>query len=286
MPRRFASSPGISGDRGGRGEARLPRGAGEGGALAGSGESVRVRRQVRRARRAAVPDPGRHGLRPRSRSGWGPGSSGSPRAGPIWRRGSGAPRRDPAARARPHETHRGPHAELLLGLPAQRGDAARCHGEVAWGSPGCHSFASIIEQPERHIVSMTQLGGEGLPWIGLEPYTDRPHIVQNVGDGSLFHSSLPQHPLLRGGRRQHDLQDPLQRVRREHRRPGDGRRKAGAELTRCSSWRACGAIAIMTKDPDVYRGTGSRRERAVEAVERIGRGAARSCAARHRASRC
>lgn len=62
-------------------------------------------------------------------------------------------------------------------------------GQVAWGSPGCHSFASIIEQPERHIVSMTQLGGEGLPWVGLSPYTDRPHIVQNVGDGSLFHSS-------------------------------------------------------------------------------------------------
>ncbi|HTD79692.1 MAG TPA: 2-oxoacid:acceptor oxidoreductase family protein, partial [Chloroflexota bacterium] len=62
-------------------------------------------------------------------------------------------------------------------------------GQVAWGSPGCHSFASIIEQPERHIVSMTQLGGEGLPWIGLEHYTDLPHLVQNVGDGSLFHSS-------------------------------------------------------------------------------------------------
>jgi indolepyruvate ferredoxin oxidoreductase len=62
-------------------------------------------------------------------------------------------------------------------------------GELAWGSPGCHSFASIIEQPERHIVSMTQLGGEGLPWIGLERFTDREHIVQHVGDGSLFHSS-------------------------------------------------------------------------------------------------
>ena len=62
-------------------------------------------------------------------------------------------------------------------------------GELAWGSPGCHSFASIIEQPERHIVSMTQLGGEGVPWIGLAPFTDRRHIVQNVGDGSLFHSS-------------------------------------------------------------------------------------------------
>ena len=62
-------------------------------------------------------------------------------------------------------------------------------GEIAWGSPGCHSFASIIEQPERHIVSMTQLGGEGLPWIGLSHFTDKPHMVQNVGDGSLFHSS-------------------------------------------------------------------------------------------------
>ena len=62
-------------------------------------------------------------------------------------------------------------------------------GELAWGSPGCHSFASIIEQPERHIESMTQYGGEGLPWIGLGPYTDREHMVQHVGDGSLFHSS-------------------------------------------------------------------------------------------------
>ena len=62
-------------------------------------------------------------------------------------------------------------------------------GEVAWGSPGCHSFASIIEQPERHIEAMTQYGGEGLPWIGLAPFTERDHMVQNVGDGSLFHSS-------------------------------------------------------------------------------------------------
>ncbi len=64
-------------------------------------------------------------------------------------------------------------------------------GQVAWGSPGCHSFASLIEQPHRHIVAMTQYGGEGLPWIGLEPFVDQPHIVQNVGDGSLFHSSYP-----------------------------------------------------------------------------------------------
>lgn len=62
-------------------------------------------------------------------------------------------------------------------------------GHIAWGSPGCHSFATVIEQPSRHIEAMTQLGGEGLPWIGLAPFTERTHITQNVGDGSLWHSS-------------------------------------------------------------------------------------------------
>jgi len=61
-------------------------------------------------------------------------------------------------------------------------------GQEAWGAPGCHVFASIIEQPWRHIDFVTQLGGEGLPWIGLAPFTDRPHMFQNQGDGGLWHS--------------------------------------------------------------------------------------------------
>jgi len=65
-------------------------------------------------------------------------------------------------------------------LPADR---------IAWGSPGCHSFATVMEQPDRHITAMTQLGGEALPWIGLAPFTDQRHMVQNVGDGSLWHSA-------------------------------------------------------------------------------------------------
>ncbi|MFD0661668.1 hypothetical protein [Thermocatellispora tengchongensis] len=62
-------------------------------------------------------------------------------------------------------------------------------GQVAWGSPGCNCFNSVIEQPERHIDVMTQYGGEGLPWIGLSRYTDRAHMVQHIGDGSIYHSS-------------------------------------------------------------------------------------------------
>jgi indolepyruvate ferredoxin oxidoreductase len=62
-------------------------------------------------------------------------------------------------------------------------------GQVAWGSPGCHIFAALSPEPTRRIEAVTQFGGEGLPWIGLAPFTSRKHIVQNVGDGGLFHSA-------------------------------------------------------------------------------------------------
>jgi indolepyruvate ferredoxin oxidoreductase len=62
-------------------------------------------------------------------------------------------------------------------------------GQVAWGSPGCHIFAMLRTEANRTIQGVTAYGGEGMPWVGLSPYTSREHIVQNVGDGSLFHSS-------------------------------------------------------------------------------------------------
>jgi len=62
-------------------------------------------------------------------------------------------------------------------------------GQVAWSAPGCHVFATLIDQPERHADATFQLGGEGLAWVGLAPFTDLAHVVQNQGDGALFHSS-------------------------------------------------------------------------------------------------
>jgi len=60
--------------------------------------------------------------------------------------------------------------------------------QVAWGAPGCHVFASILPEP-RQIDAVFQLGGEGVAWIGLSPYTDMTHVFQNQGDGSFFHAS-------------------------------------------------------------------------------------------------
>jgi indolepyruvate ferredoxin oxidoreductase len=93
-----------------------------------------------------------------------------------------------AVRARQYASQAGRTPNYCSGCPhnvSTRLPADR----IAWGSPGCHSFATVIEQPDRHITAMTQLGGEALPWIGLAPFTDQRHMVQNVGDGSLWHSA-------------------------------------------------------------------------------------------------
>jgi indolepyruvate ferredoxin oxidoreductase len=142
-------------------------------------------------------------------------------------------------------------------------------GQIAWGSPGCHSFASIIEQPQRHIEAMTQLGGEGLPWIGLAPFTDRPHMIQNVGDGSLFHSSylnirfavaagvnMTFKILYNGAVANTGAQEAV-----------GG--KPVPDLTRLLATEGVRAIAVVTKDPRTYRGAHLGSNTRVYPVERF-----------------
>ncbi len=54
---------------------------------------------------------------------------------------------------------------------------------------GCHTI--IHYMPEERVgrrVGLTQMGGEGAQWIGMEPFVQERHLVQNVGDGTFFHS--------------------------------------------------------------------------------------------------
>ena len=59
-------------------------------------------------------------------------------------------------------------------------------GSRAVGGIGCHYMATFM--PERRTETFTQMGGEGVPWIGQSPFTDETHVFANLGDGTYFHS--------------------------------------------------------------------------------------------------
>ena len=61
-------------------------------------------------------------------------------------------------------------------------------GSLAMGGIGCHGMAVWL--PERRTLAVTQMGGEGANWIGQARFTETPHIFQNMGDGTYFHSGL------------------------------------------------------------------------------------------------
>ncbi|HEX2484808.1 MAG TPA: indolepyruvate ferredoxin oxidoreductase family protein, partial [Myxococcota bacterium] len=59
---------------------------------------------------------------------------------------------------------------------------------IAQGGIGCHGMAVWL--PERRTLAVTQMGAEGANWIGQAPFTSVPHLFQNMGDGTYFHSGL------------------------------------------------------------------------------------------------
>jgi indolepyruvate ferredoxin oxidoreductase len=60
-------------------------------------------------------------------------------------------------------------------------------GSRATAGIGCHYMAIWMD---RDTATYTQMGGEGVPWIGQAPFTETPHIFANLGDGTYFHSGI------------------------------------------------------------------------------------------------
>ena len=60
-------------------------------------------------------------------------------------------------------------------------------GSRAMAGIGCHYMAIWMD---RDTETFTQMGGEGASWIGQAPFTETPHVFQNIGDGTYFHSGL------------------------------------------------------------------------------------------------
>mgnify|MGYP001816777679 CR=1 FL=1 len=60
-------------------------------------------------------------------------------------------------------------------------------GSRALAGIGCHYMAIWMD---RRTETFTQMGGEGVPWIGQAPFTETEHVFANLGDGTYFHSGL------------------------------------------------------------------------------------------------
>ncbi|MCC5858134.1 MAG: indolepyruvate ferredoxin oxidoreductase family protein [Ectothiorhodospiraceae bacterium] len=61
-------------------------------------------------------------------------------------------------------------------------------GSRALAGIGCHSMA-MLRDPVR-TNSISQMGGEGIAWLGQQPFTEETHVFTNMGDGTYFHSGL------------------------------------------------------------------------------------------------
>ncbi len=91
---------------------------------------------------------------------------------------------------------------VTLGAPSEKKQANRMpnfcsgcpHNRSTWvpegseagGGIGCHGMASMT--PTRNVRGTTQMGGEGVQWVGAQPFVTMDHRFQNIGDGTYHHS--------------------------------------------------------------------------------------------------
>jgi indolepyruvate ferredoxin oxidoreductase len=90
-----------------------------------------------------------------------------------------------------------PHPErpagLLRRIPAfcagcPHGTSTRLpDGSLATAGIGCHFMALDHGDATR---TFTHMGGEGVTWVGLAPFTETPHVFANIGDGTYTHSGI------------------------------------------------------------------------------------------------
>jgi indolepyruvate ferredoxin oxidoreductase len=105
-----------------------------------------------------------------------------------------------AARVRLDQLNTRPRIQLSVPVASTRTPffCSGCPHNVSTRAPedqlvglgiGCHSLANMDPGNRRgQLTGITQMGGEGAQWIGIAPFTDDPHFVQNLGDGTFHHS--------------------------------------------------------------------------------------------------
>ena len=138
-------------------------------------------------------------------------------------------------------------------------------GSAAAAGIGCHGMA--LTMPERRTAGLTHMGGEGAQWVGMAPFTNTPHMFQNLGDGTFFHSgSLAIRQAIAAG-----TNVTYKILYNSAVAMTGGQDAAGAmpvpELTRMLEAEGARRILVMTDEPDKY-GRGARWAQGVDVWHR------------------
>ncbi len=86
----------------------------------------------------------------------------------------------------PLSTQRTPY--FCSGCPHNWGTKAP-EGTMIGAGIGCSGIATLMDDDKvGDVTGITCMGSEGSQWIGMQPFVDDSHFIQNLGDGTFFHS--------------------------------------------------------------------------------------------------
>ena len=115
---------------------------------------------------------------------------------------------------------------------------------------------------DRDTDGLIQMGGEGVDWVSHAMFTKVPHVFQNLGDGTYYHSGYLAIRQAIAAKANAHLQDPLQRRGRDDRRPAGRRHHHASTRSRARSRPKArsrsSSSATTSRKYDAHQGPASR----------------------------
>ncbi|MDQ0139658.1 indolepyruvate ferredoxin oxidoreductase family protein [Cupriavidus necator] len=127
-------------------------------------------------------------------------------------------------------------------------------GSVATAGIGCHG---MVVWMDRSTTSWSQMGGEGVHWMGQAPFSKRTHMFANLGDGTYNHSGLlaVRQSIHAGVNLTYKILFNSA-VAMTGGQPVDGQLDVPA-MTRELAAEGAGQIVVVTDEPGKYQGVGN-----------------------------